>query len=163
MVRFFQWIHSIDSVLSGLVLGTMILLGFSNVASRYFLNASLAASEELLTFMLVFIALLASAPGVKRDSHVGMSILVDNSPAASLKYFRFIKTVSYLIFFGILLYFGFQNTYESWKYGQVDSALGWPAWWFFIFYPIGALFCFLEALSKFFDKTEKPKDSGLNL
>ena len=152
-----------DSVLSGLVLGTMILLGFSNVVSRYFLNTSLAASEELLTFMLVFIALLASAPGVKRDSHVGMSILVDHLPAASRKYFSLVKTVSYLSFFGILLYFGFQNTYESWKYGQTDSALGWPAWWFFIFYPIGALFCVLEALSKFFDKKEQPKESGLNL
>ena len=163
MVRFFKRIHSIDSVLSGLVLGTMILLGFSNVVSRYFLNISLAASEELLTFMLVFIGLLASAPGVKRDSHVGMSILLDHSPAATLKYFRLLKTVCYLIFFGILLYFGFQNAYESWKYGQVDSALGWPAWCFFIFYPIGALFCVFEALSKFFDKTGQPKNSGLNL
>lgn len=163
VVRFWKWIHSIDSVLSGLFLGAMILLGFSNVISRYFLNASLAASEEILTYMLVFIALLASAPGVKRDSHVGMSILVDKSPATFRKYFVFIKTISYLIFFGILFYFGIQNAYESWKYGQVDSALGWPAWWFFIVFPIGALFCIFEALSKFWDKTDRPKDMGLNL
>ena len=78
MIRFWKLIRSIDNALSGLLLGAMILLGFGNVISRYFLNASLAASEEILTFALVFIALLASAPGVKRDSHVGMSILVTN-------------------------------------------------------------------------------------
>ncbi|MCX5818826.1 MAG: TRAP transporter small permease [Deltaproteobacteria bacterium] len=163
MVRFWKVIHSIDSVSSGLVLGGMILLGFSNVLSRYVLNASLAASEEILTYMLVFVALLASAPGVKRDSHVGMSILVDKSPAMFRKYFVFLKIVSYLIFFGILFYFGIQNAYESWKYGQVDSALGWPAWWFFIAFPIGALFCIFEAVSKFWDKMDRPKESGLNL
>lgn len=165
MVRFWKLIHSIDTVFSGLLLGAMILLGFGNVISRYFLDASLAASEEILTYALVFIALLASAPGVKRDTHVGMSILVDQSPARFRKYFVFIKTISYLIFFGILFYFGIQNTYESWKYGQLDSALGWPAWVFFIAFPIGALFCLFESLARFWNKTDHihDPDPGLNL
>jgi len=163
MIRFWKLIYSIDNVLSGLLLGAMILLGFGNVISRYFLDASLAASEEILTYALVFLALVASAPGVKRDSHVGMSILVDKLPAPFRKYFVFIKSIAYLIFFGILFYFGIQNTYESWKYGQLDSALGWPAWVFFVAFPIGALFCILEALSRFWDKTDHLKDQELML
>ena len=163
MIRFWKVIYSIDNTLSGIILGAMILLGFSNVVSRYFLNTSLAASEELLTFALVFIALLASAPGVKRDSHVGMSLLVDNVPAAIQKYFTLLKTVAYLLFFGVLLYFGVQNTYESWKYGQTDSALGWPAWVFFILFPIGALFWILESFSRFWGVIKKPKETELTL
>jgi C4-dicarboxylate transporter, DctQ subunit len=163
MIKLWKAIYSIDSVLSGILLGAMILLGFSNVASRYFLNTALAASEEILTFALVFLALLASAPGIKRDAHVGMSLLVDKAPATSLKYFTLLKTISYLIFFGVLFYFGIQNTYESWKYGQLDSALGWPAWIFFILFPIGALFCIFESLSRFWGVIKKQKESELTL
>ena len=163
MVRFFKAVYAIDNTLSGIMLGAMILLGFANVVSRYFLNTSLAASEELLTFALVFISVLASAPGVKRDTHVGMSLLVDNVPAKSVKYFTLLKTISYLIFFGVLFYFGVQNTYDSWKYGQTDSALGWPAWIFFIFFPLGALFCILESLSRFWGTIKKEKVSELTL
>ena len=163
MIRFWKVIYAIDNTVSGIMLGLMILLGFSNVVSRYFLNTSLAASEELLTFALVFIALLASAPGIKRDSHVGMSLLVDNVSPNYLKHFTFLKTIAYLTFFGVLFYFGVQNTYESWKYGQTDSALGWPAWIFFIFFPIGALFCILESLSRFWGTIKKKKESDLAL
>jgi C4-dicarboxylate transporter, DctQ subunit len=163
MIRFWKVIYSIDTTLSGVLLGAMILLGFSNVASRYFLNASLAASEEILTFALVFIALLASAPGIKRNTHVGMSLLVDKTPATYLKYFTFLKTIAYLIFFGILFYFGVQNTYESWKYGQSDSALGWPAWIFFVLFPLGALFCILESLSRFWGVIKKEHEPELTL
>jgi C4-dicarboxylate transporter, DctQ subunit len=163
MIRFWKVIYSIDNTLSGILLAAMILLGFTNVASRYFLNTSLAASEEILTFALVFIALLASAPGVKRDTHVGMSLLVDNVPEAIQKYFTLLKTVAYLLFFGVLLYFGVQNTYEAWKYGQLDSALGWPAWVFIILFPIGALFCILESFSRFWGVVKKQKETELAL
>lgn len=163
MIRFWKIIYAIDNTVSGVMLGAMILLGFTNVVSRYFLNTSLAASEELLTFALVFIGLLASAPGVKRDSHVGMSLLVDNVPATARKYFTLLKTICYLIFFGVLFYFGVQNTYEAWKYGQTDSALGWPAWIFFILFPIGALFCILESLSRFWGIIKKQSASELAL
>ena len=163
MIRFWKAVYAIDNTLSGVLLGAMILLGFSNVAARYFLNTSLAASEEILTYALVFIGLLASAPGVKRDTHVGMSLLVDHVPAVIQKYFTFLKTVAYLLFFGVLLYFGVQNTYEAWKYGQLDSALGWPAWVFIVLFPIGALFCILESLSRFWGVIKRQKEPELTL
>ena len=58
----------------------MVLIVFSNVVSRYYLHASLAWSEEVARFMLVWLVFMGSFLAYIHDEHLGLDILVTKFP-----------------------------------------------------------------------------------
>ncbi len=60
----------------GLLPGLMVIIVFSNVVARYFLNSSLAWSEEISRFMLIWLAFLGSYLAFVRNEHLGLDLLV---------------------------------------------------------------------------------------
>lgn len=57
----------------------MTALGFTNVAARY-LGYSMAYTEELLVMLLVWLTMLGTAAGFKRNAHLSMTFLQDRLP-----------------------------------------------------------------------------------
>lgn len=151
LARLINFINKLDRNISALVLGLMMIVGFFNVLSRYLLDFSLASSEELLTNLLVFLTLMASAAGIQRDAHVGVSFIVDLFPRKIRISLSILKIITFLIFFGILFKFGLDNMFDALKYGQRTTSLGVPSWIFSAALPLGGLFCLLEAMGKFKD------------
>jgi len=58
----------------------MVVIVFSNVVSRYYLHASLAWSEEVARFMLVWLVFIGSFLAYINDEHLGLDILVAKFP-----------------------------------------------------------------------------------
>ena len=58
----------------------MVVIVFSNVVSRYYLHASLAWSEEVARFMLVWLVFIGSFLAYIHDEHLGLDILVTKFP-----------------------------------------------------------------------------------
>ena len=58
----------------------MVVIVFSNVVSRYYLHASLAWSEEVARFMLVWLVFIGSFLAYIHDEHLGLDILVAKMP-----------------------------------------------------------------------------------
>ena len=54
----------------------MVVIVFANVVSRYYLHASLAWSEEVARFMLVWLVFIGSFLAYIHDEHLGLDILV---------------------------------------------------------------------------------------
>jgi C4-dicarboxylate transporter DctQ subunit len=147
-VQFWEMINKIDRAISGYILAIMIVFGFDNVLSRYLFDFSMAATNQFIVVFLGFLALVASAAGIKENSHVGLTLLIDLLPDKIKTIIQIFNIVVITLFFVVLFVFGVIVTYETYKYGQVDSVLGWPYWIFNIVYPIGALFCILESIAK---------------
>ena len=63
-----------------ILLALMVIIVFSNVVSRYYLQVSLAWSEEIARFMLVWLVFLGSFLAYIHDEHLGLDILVKKFP-----------------------------------------------------------------------------------
>ena len=62
------------------LLALMVVIVFANVVSRYYLQFSLAWSEEVTRFMLVWLVFLGSFLAYIHDEHLGLDILVQKFP-----------------------------------------------------------------------------------
>ena len=63
-----------------ILLALMVVIVFANVVSRYYLHISLAWSEEIARFMLVWLVFLGSFLAYIHDEHLGLDILVKKFP-----------------------------------------------------------------------------------
>ena len=73
ITQFFRWITVI-------LLSLMVIIVFANVVSRYYLHASLAWSEEVTRFMLVWLVFIGAFLAYIHDEHLGLDILVAQFP-----------------------------------------------------------------------------------
>ena len=62
------------------LLGLMVVIVFANVVTRYYLQFSLAWSEEVTRFMLVWLVFLGSFLAYINDEHLGLDIVVKKMP-----------------------------------------------------------------------------------
>ena len=72
-----------------ILLALMVVIVFANVVSRYYLHVSLAWSEEIARFMLVWLVFLGSFLAYIQDEHLGLDILVAKLPATVRKIVAF--------------------------------------------------------------------------
>lgn len=70
----------------------MTVLGFANVVARY-LGYSMAYTEELLVMLLVWLTMLGTAAGFKRNAHLGMSFFRERLPMVSQKALEILSTI----------------------------------------------------------------------
>ena len=76
----YKGLERIISYLVLVLLSLMVIIVFANVVSRYYLHFSLAWSEEVARFMLVWLVFLGSFLAYVNDEHLGLDILVKKFP-----------------------------------------------------------------------------------
>lgn len=76
-----------------ILLALMVIIVFANVVSRYYLHVSLAWSEEIARFMLVWLVFLGSFLAYINDEHLGLDILVKKFPPGLKKTVSFVTNL----------------------------------------------------------------------
>jgi C4-dicarboxylate transporter DctQ subunit len=77
-----RWLgQNAEEVICAALMTFMTVLGFANVAARY-LGYSMAYTEELLVMLLVWLTMLGTAAGFKRNAHLSMTFLRERLPWA---------------------------------------------------------------------------------
>ena len=85
MVDKLRWLgRNAEEVICAAMMIFMTVLGFANVVARY-LGYSMAYTEELLVMLLVWLTMLGTAAGFKRNAHLGMSFFRERLPMVSQK------------------------------------------------------------------------------
>ncbi len=91
----------------------LILVVFSGVISRYFLNASLAWSEELSRFLFVWIMLLAAVLVNEKSGHMRFDYLVQHVPRKVASFIRIVALLIVALISLVLIRGGVTITLES--------------------------------------------------
>ncbi len=92
-------IERVMRYLTMILLVLMVIIVFANVVSRYYLHASLAWSEEVARFMLVWLVFIGSFLAYIHDEHLGLDILVTKFPPTLRKIVGFFTNL--LIIFAL--------------------------------------------------------------
>lgn len=88
-----RWLgRNAEEIICAAMMIFMTVLGFANVVARY-LGYSMAYTEELLVMLLVWLTMLGTAAGFKRNAHLGMTFFRDRLPNAGQKTLEILSTV----------------------------------------------------------------------
>jgi TRAP-type C4-dicarboxylate transport system permease small subunit len=88
-----RWVgRNAEEVICAAMMTFMTILGFANVAARY-VGYSMAYTEELLVMLLVWLTMLGTAAGFKRNAHLGMTFFRERLPLGSQKALEILSTI----------------------------------------------------------------------
>ncbi|WP_232334491.1 TRAP transporter small permease [Oceanobacillus sp. AG] len=150
-----QWLNRIEEIIAVFALVTMSLIAFSNVVSRNLLNLSMAYTEEVTINLFVLLTFVGASIGVRKNAHLGFSLLFDLSPPKLQRILVVIIGLLTIAVFGSITYFGFEMVQSQISMGSLTPALGWPKWIFSLGLPIGSLLCTIRSIEALFKELKE--------
>ncbi|MDA3955588.1 TRAP transporter small permease [Oceanispirochaeta sp.] len=150
-----QWVEDqlvrIIGGIIGLLLALMVIIVFSNVVARYFLNSSLAWSEELSRFMLIWLAFLGAVLAYVKNEHLGLDILIIVLPYKISRMLLVLSNLLVIVGIGILLHGGWTMTAFTFNSGWTSPALAIPYGIVYFIVPFSGVLLLMQAFLKLGD------------
>lgn len=88
-----RWLgRNAEEVVCAATMTFMTILGFTNVLARY-LGFSMAYTEELLVMLLVWLTMMGTAAGFKRNAHLSMTFFRERIPVVGQKALEILSVV----------------------------------------------------------------------
>lgn len=138
----------IAKFLVSLSFGTMTLLIFLQVIFRYVFKESLSWSEELATYLFIWLTFIGASIATRERTHINVAILISSIKSVKLKKIFIIgANVLSMFFLGVLTWFGFHIANQILSLKQVSASM--PFLYVGIVYyavPLGSLIMFLNLL-----------------
>ena len=127
----------------------MTVMIFLQVIYRYVLGESLSFSEELARYMLIWSVAMGSALALRTRSHIGVEILVERLPASLAKPAKVLACAISLVFYGMLIWYGFEMVGETMD--QESAALELPMGYVYLAVPLSAIVLFICEIKNVMD------------
>ncbi len=118
------------------LMGTMAILVFANVVSRYLFNHSMVWVEEFTQYQMIWITWLGAGLALREGRHVAVDLLQDALPEALRRLLRWAIVFVMLAFLAVLAWYGGQIVAFTWN--QETPMLGVRTGIPYLGIPIGA-------------------------
>ncbi len=132
-----KWLDRMEEVFCGTALLMTAIILFVNVMLRYFFKASTSWAEELIKYMMVWIAFIGASICVRREAHVRIDILFSYLPPKVGKVLNMGVYLISLCFCMAMVWYGYKMTVFSMEFQQLSPALQIPMWIPYLSIPIG--------------------------
>lgn len=138
------------NALAGISFLAMVILVCWQVFTRYILKNPSSWSEELVSYLFAWMALLGASLVVGERGHMNIPILVDRmGPTAKKGFAIFAEVIAFIFAAVILVYGGMQIT--SLAMGQMTSSLGVAVGVFYVVLPLSGVLNMLYAMLNIWD------------
>lgn len=146
-------LDKILNALAGVSFLAMVVLVCWQVLTRYILGNPSSWSEELVSYLFAWMALLGASLVVGERGHMNIPILVERvSPSFRKVLLIFAEIIAFLFAAIILVYGGMQIT--SLAMGQMTSSLGVPVGVFYVVLPLSGVLNMIYAIVNIYDITK---------
>lgn len=128
--------YTIEQLLTGVVMGLIVLISLGNVLARYLTSQSFAATEEFSIALLIVLAFLGSSTAFAFDRHIRVNFLVERLPR---RWRRAVEWLSFVVtagLFGFIAFYGSWLTFDQYRFEETSPALGLPQWWYTVWMPV---------------------------
>jgi TRAP-type C4-dicarboxylate transport system permease small subunit len=143
------WRRRLDAWVGGLVavlMAVALLVVLWQVASRYLVRAPSSFTEELVRFLLIWIAIVGGAYAAGQNQHMACDFVPDRWPARRRAAVACLVQALIGIFGAVvLLYGGGRLVALQQELGQRSAALDLPLWAVYLALPLGGLILVLYA------------------
>lgn len=144
--RVYCALQKVTRIVVEILLSLMVVIVFCNVISRYCLDASLAWSEEISRFMLIWMVFLGAVLAYVNNEHLGLDILVKCLPH-TLRYIVFIfADLMVLAALVVMAVGGVEMAVGSWEWTAPASDI--PYGYIYIIVPLSCGIMGLQTVFK---------------
>jgi TRAP-type C4-dicarboxylate transport system permease small subunit len=142
-----------ENVVIGLLLIAIVAVILAQVFFRYVLSAPLSWSTEVATGLLVYVAFIGFAIGVRDNAHVALNLFERRLGRRGL---RLVRIVELVFLGGVLLALGIGTVQYISEQSDVTTPAGLPLWTILVAIPIGSALGVLHAVVEIVSPT--PED-----
>jgi TRAP-type C4-dicarboxylate transport system permease small subunit len=133
----------IDHWIAAVLLFVMAAIAFINVISRYLINLSFAATEEITINLFVWLTVVGSGIAFERGGQLGMVSLYNILPNKLKKWATLLSSFLSAILFVLVDVYMIQAIYdEITLFWAISPALGIPVWIYYLGVPLLSVFVF---------------------
>lgn len=151
-----RWMDKAGEYLCLVMLFAMVILTGAQIICRVFFEA-LAWSEELARYLLVWSSLVGASCVYRRAGHISVTVIQDLLPAKGKKAMKVLVHIICIVFFVMMIYFGF--IYTGKMSAQLSPAMRLPMGYMYAVIPVSGIMLLLQAidaiLTTLFDKEPK--------
>lgn len=109
--------------LSVVCMALILLLVVAQVVMRYIFNSPLTWSEELAVYGMVYLTFIGSVMAMRDKEHIDVNIVYEFLPERFKRYFRIFSRIMTSIFLLVVIFNGFQLTFENFKVTSVATKI----------------------------------------
>lgn len=118
------------------------------VATRYLLNRPSSYTEELSTYLLIWISLLGAVYALRTNAHLGIDLLTRNLTGTKKKISNAIINSAVISFAAVVFIFGGARlVYVTLKLNQISAAFKVPVGYIYTVLPISGALLILYAIA----------------
>ena len=146
--RLIGWISELTGYLSAVALIAATLVTAHGVFVRYFLKQPTIWQVETTIYLLMFVAFVGAAYGLKHHAHVGVDLIIDKVPQKPQLVTRLITALAALAVVLVVMYTAYQNWHEAYLYDHRSAtAFRFPLWIAYAILPLGMLLVALQYIA----------------
>jgi C4-dicarboxylate transporter DctQ subunit len=145
----------LESAIVCAAIAGIALIVAANVASRYVLHASIASTEEVARYLLVWLGMVGGAAGFARGGPGGVDILVRTLPPRARWVVSRLGEAAALVFFVLLGWFALGVLGYEWRQGSRSPALRLPLWSVTAALLVGAVFATVHLVCHWLDRPQE--------
>ena len=133
----------LDYWIVAVLLMAMALIAFVNVLSRYFVNFSIGATEEITINLFVWMTVVGTGIAFERGAHLGMVTFFNLFPWKMRRRLVVFSALLGALLFILVCGYMIQAIYDEITFFKATSAsLGIPVWIYYAGVPLLSLFVF---------------------
>ena len=118
LMRAYEGLQTIIRWALCLLMSLMVVIVFANVIARYYLSASLAWSEEVARFMLIWLVFIGAVLAYVNDEHLGLDIIVRLFPRRIRYGLAVVADLLILVALYLVIHGGAVLMRDSWEWGS---------------------------------------------
>jgi TRAP-type C4-dicarboxylate transport system permease small subunit len=141
-------INRIFEVLSAAVLAVMVILGAVQIFLRYVVGSSLFWSEEIMTYLFIWLVFFGAILATRRNAHPFVDILINAFGERSRLLFFAVRDALFVVYAGVLIFQGAKLVILA---NSLTPALLMPYRWIYLSLPVGAFFIAVFSVANFVD------------
>lgn len=135
-----------EEIIVVVVLVVMSTIAFVNVLTRNFFDLSLSFTEEITVNLFVFLTFVGAAIGVRRNAHLGFTLLLDSVPFKVQRFITLFIGIITTFFFIVITYYAYDMIQFQISVDAKTPALGWPRWIFSSGIIVGTVLCIIRTI-----------------
>lgn len=130
-------LNSIEEYILIVLFPLMVITVFVATCVRYLTTFSIPWAEEFARYCMVWIGYIGASLGIKRNSHLGVEVLVNMLPEQVRRIFDYLRYIIIILFNMMIAYYAFQIIQSQIYTEQVSPALRIPIWFAYGAIPVG--------------------------
>jgi len=139
---------SLEQILTGVVMGLIVLITLGNVAVRYLTAQSFAATEEFSIALLLVLSFFGSITAFITDRHIRVTFAIDRLAAHWRRRAEWLSVFVTIALFAFIAWYAARLTWDQYRFEETSPALGVPQWWYTVWMPVLSVWLCVRMLGR---------------